>query len=85
MEEKEKCSEENCDCEKDESVEETIKPLDEKERYRLKKLFVQKKQLDKKQDNLRKEMEKWNEEIHKLLKLEKNAKIEYDDLLIALI
>lgn len=85
MEEKVKCNEENCDCEKEETVEETIKPLDEKERYRLKKLFVQKKQLDKKQKSLTDEMTKWNEEIHKLLKLEKNAKIEYDDLLIALI
>lgn len=84
---KKNCEDGSCpECQEKEEEEELIfKKLDEKGRYKLKKLFAQKKKMDKRLAELQAENKKWDKDLHILLGVDMSVKVSYDDLLLAML
>jgi len=81
------CEKEDCDCDEVAEAENELgwKKLDEKERYRLKKLWVEKKKMDKELEALNQKNKKWDHSVRNLLGITGNEPINYQDLFIALL
>ena len=77
----------NCECDEVAEAENELgwKKLDEKERYRLKKLWVEKKKMDKELEALNEKNKKWDHSVRNLLGITGNEPIKYNDLFIALL